>query len=435
MSWGYLVHLDLELPEAAWADVAASALPVTPWPVSNVSDYFVPRRWGGDTVGTLLARTWSSDHASSAHAVTRGQKSGRTTIGLMVHVDRANDLIYEVGTLPGVLATVARAGGSGSLVVVSDGSGDGPSWKWSMNGTAIKCSTLSAAQEQKLVAELLLRMGPAEPTRAPAEKPKPAGPFARRPVHFEVAYRASEKPQTLDIEISYARPPLVGMAAAQMRQIVTHITMGATGGAEFAPRHSSGRLLSGPIDPAKSGVDKKDFHWKLDVRGMSPFYVRHIVARMKLTSNEPATSMVIRGALPVDDSAAAVRTETIDAWMLDDTAWTKACPDPGFAIKDVDVAKGMKVRLTSARPPTDDMNRAFASLLMQWSDACAFMPKGTGPFGMNPPKPGKSKTGFSAASTGFELARKPPRDQLVNFLIHFHDTVCPLVSAELAFPG
>ena len=40
-----------------------------------------------------------------------------------------------------------------------------------------------------------------------------------------------------------------------------------------------------------------------------------------------------------------------------------------------------------------------------------------------------------ATFPGFTLLTPPTRDQLVNFLIHFHDRISPLERAELGFPG
>lgn len=47
----------------------------------------------------------------------------------------------------------------------------------------------------------------------------------------------------------------------------------------------------------------------------------------------------------------------------------------------------------------------------------------------------KGKKEIVAKLPAFHIAPKPARDQLVGFLIHFHDTICPLIEAELGFPA
>ena len=243
--------------------------------------------------------------------------------------------------------------------------------------------------------------------------------FTRRPAVLEVAYRASQDPQRLDIQLDYPNKVHSGMCEAQMRQVVTHLGMGVTGGADFAPGHSSGSLVCGPRERVEPSAK---YRWQLDLRGVSPLYMRHIVARMRFAGAPLiADSMVIRGSLALDASPMSVRTPDIDAWMEDDLAWPGLYPEPGFAIEYVDAPKGVKIKLRPKAPPTETVTAAFDHLLAEWMDAAVVMPVSQPMGWTGPRKLTKSKSDLVAALPKFSLLTQPTRDQLVSFLIYFHE--------------
>ncbi len=345
----------------------------------------------------------------------------------------------------GLLATIKKAKGKGELACIAWE--DGPDTfghaytldgdERSLDRAAIAALfEANAAMMSVAIEPLLASLSKPPALAAPPPTTNVTTPFRRRPAQLDVAYCASAEPQTLVIEIAYRVVIHNGMPEAQMRQVATHLSLGVCGGAEFAPKESSGKVTSGPLASSSPGGTSAKYRWTIEVRGMSPRYVRHIVSRMRFAGGpEIARSMAIRGALaaPAGD-AASVHTDDIDAWMADDLAWAGAFPRPGFAIEDVVVKKGMTVRLVPANPPAPDFAAKLSELMVEWLDAIVVMPSATsGMLGRPQVKTGKKDVTIKLPV--FPQVIKPARDLMVNFLIHVHEKMCPLVSVELGFPA
>ena len=436
MSWGYLANLAFELSSSAWKKAASVRLPERAWPTSAIAEYFAPRAWAGDTLGALLERPWQEGQAAGL-GVTRTERDGRVKVRLFVVVDRSGDRIYEIGCLPRVLDVVAKAGGEGTLEVVSDGSAEEPGWSWSIADGAVRAQKLS---EAKALARLEVLAKELEPAKAPAKATpsaeRPRLEFRRRPARFEVAYRASLEPQVLDIGLDFARPVHNGMPEAQMRQVVTHLAMGVTGGAEFSPDRSTAKHLEGDLSAPERENGEAHYRWRVEVQGVSPRYLRHIVARMVLSGGAGIAieSMTIRGALDADDGALSVDTATMERWMTDPDAWLGPPTEAPFAVVDVASEQGMKLKLVPKSAPTAATVTALSKQLLEWTDAIAFMPLRPDRGFLAPPKVTKTSSSLTAQAKAFPVDPRPARDQLLAFLVRFHETQCPLKSVELTFP-
>jgi hypothetical protein len=343
-----------------------------------------------------------------------------------------------------LVSAVKNANGSGEIACIAWE--DGPDTfghaytidgdKRTLDRAAIATLFEANAEAMRVTIEPLiasLSEGPAPHAKKPITAV--TTPFKRRPAKLEIAYRASAEPQTLVIEMTYRVVIHNGMPEAQMRQVVKHLSLGVAGGVEFAPKQSSGTIKSGPLAKSSPGGESAKYRWTIDVRGMSPRYLRHIVSRMRLAGGpEIARSMTIRGALaPRAGDAASVHTEDIDAWMADDLAWAGAFPRPGFAVEDVVLPKGMTVRLVPAKPPAPNFEAALSELMLEWLDAVVVMPSVTQGM-LSRPQVKNGKKDVTIKLPAFPLVTQPARDHLVNFLVHVHDEICPLVSVEFGFP-
>ena len=259
--------------------------------------------------------------------------------------------------------------------------------------------------------------------------------FLRKPKRFKLSYRGDIGEQTLDITMSFRKPVVDGMPEAQMSQVAKHMTMGVAGGSEFAPELSTARHELGPLQRAEGRGKSANYHWRFAVRGISARYMVHLISRMRFAAHEDAQEMTILGSLKPDSTSASIKAAEVAAAIISHDQWAGAFASPGFRIVDVDTEKGVSIGLKTVKVIRAASVAAFSSYLGEWVDAVAMMPKvgGFGAFQASSPS-GKDRSEMSVRYESFPIASRPARDQLVNFLIRYHQTVCPLAQVELGFP-
>lgn len=253
MSWGYFAKLTFELSSSAWARVRATKLPAGTWPRSTVADYFVPAEWGEDTVEELLERPWRASGDPSVLGVSKTKADGKVTISLFASVDRGQDLIYEVGCLPRALDVVAKAGGSGTLDVVNDGSTDAPSWGWRSAGGKLRMNVMSDRREAELLATYLEAIGVEEEVAKPRKSPRGGAnklpQLARLDEQIlEVQYQPALEPQLLEVVV-HGSPKFTWISdyPARMHNAMLHWAHGAGGGQAFPPEATTVELIAGKL--------------------------------------------------------------------------------------------------------------------------------------------------------------------------------------------
>lgn len=251
-----------------------------------------------------------------------------------------------------------------------------------------------------------------------------------------VAYRASAEPQILEIDVDCAQRAQMGLGPILMRGILEGVEHGAAGGAEFSPSIGEVKKLEGPEfkTPEAHGPH---FHWKLEVRGAAPLFVRTIVEHLRGLGgmNNKILSMRIRGSLPLDDSPLSVREADVRRWIEDGSTYLGRFPKVPFAFKDKRAPKGASVRVSLDGEVTKEIYEAFEMYVAVYgaslTDYAAQNGKGMGMIDVFA-KLGKAKTELSARWAQFTHVRGPSTDLAANMLTRFHDKVAPIREVELA---
>jgi hypothetical protein len=279
---------------------------------------------------------------------------------------------------------------------------------------------------------------PIAPPSAPGVRLRSRLAFA--PTGLSVAYRASPKPQLVEIVARCVRKPqrkvLAGLLFEHMARC---IAKGAGGGREFAPAQVRFERLGGPLEEDDARSVGREWRWKVKVAGLSPRYVRNVVEHLSLCGggDTPLESLSVRGELPLDDGPMSVREDDVLGWLTDVRAWPGAWPAPGFAVKDVVTKAGVAVRVTMAKPITADVTKRMKhELLEAWSAEIALYAARDGTRG------GMSQPSFWTRGATFELRYGqftyepgPTRDMLLNMLVWFHERVSPIAEVEMGFEG
>jgi hypothetical protein len=149
MSWGYVIELELSLPEPAWDAWRALTLRAFPlpaaWPSEAMASYFAPAAAGDATLGDALdAGDWQGEP-------TIERDGGVVTVKLLATLDRS--LLEVAGTAPALLCGAVQLGGSGTLLICSDGSALEPGWRIAVDDDNVTLVT-EALDEDEMSEEL-----------------------------------------------------------------------------------------------------------------------------------------------------------------------------------------------------------------------------------------------------------------------------------------
>jgi hypothetical protein len=255
--------------------------------------------------------------------------------------------------------------------------------------------------------------------------------------HLSVAYRASDKPQTLEIRATIEGVPAYAMAPAFMLWFERAMCAGAAGGAEFSPLAGHAEHVSGPLKPGDEGT-LGPYRWELTVTAISPFFIRNLVQRLAAVGAKRTTSVSITGSLSLDDSPLSVREATVIRWLDDSRAFMKAWPDVGFPVKTKEGTKRAATTRLRFKGTVDKKLVEKVELAVgMWRGAINMYPNlaltgfGSGHAGA---KVAKTKSEVVCTYEAFDFVREPSLAVLINMLAYFHARVAPIAEAEITLP-
>jgi len=257
--------------------------------------------------------------------------------------------------------------------------------------------------------------------------------------HLSVAYRASDKPQSLEIRATINGLSAYAGGPISMLWFERAMRAGGAGGAEFAPSAGNAKHVSGPLKPGEEGANGPDYRWELKVTAISPYFVRNLVTKLGIIGmGAKTTSVAITGSLPLDDSPLSVREAQVKKWLDDPHAFMTAWPDPGFPLKTkAAAASAATIRVKLKDAVDKKLVDKFELALSMWRNAANMYPnlKLSG-FGKAQASPRTTKTKSEIVSTydEFDFLREPSQAVLINMLSYFHAKVSPIVEAEITLP-
>lgn len=256
---------------------------------------------------------------------------------------------------------------------------------------------------------------------------------------FDVAYRASDEPQLLTIDVTMLDRSTKRSAPMIVKRLIELINAGAACGQMFDPRQSRAERVSGPWDgPDAFGPD---FSWGVRVAGVSPLFIRTIVDQLRKCGHEqPVTTMRIRGALPLDGTPASVDRARMLEW-LEKPIYVDETPLRPFTVRFVPSAAVYFVVRRSMASSTV-LDDALKHLAMRWLIATAAYVDESGRAVVRAKDdlerhlPGfhSDAVEFRAEFREFLHMADPSRAVLVNMLARLALTVAPFSEVEIGHP-
>jgi hypothetical protein len=167
MSWGVFVSFSLELTDGQWEKLAAqtaneagAGVDWSSWPTSDLTWHFTSKKSGDAPVASLLTpAAWEDDEFEDVGLIMK-ESDGVVRFTLFAFLDRAAAGIHDVGCLARALVGAHRLGGSGSLVISSDGSAPANvGWRCSAASGALVTTALDHDETKTLREQACLRLG------------------------------------------------------------------------------------------------------------------------------------------------------------------------------------------------------------------------------------------------------------------------------------
>jgi hypothetical protein len=254
-----------------------------------------------------------------------------------------------------------------------------------------------------------------------------------------VRYRASDKPQQLDVEVrTSGQYKGDGGGASRLVNAMMVVGQGAAGDAQMAPWQGAMEYVSGGPDVQGPGSGGPHFRWTLRVTGLCPKYMRVLVEDLRLVARENTrvTFMSIQGSEPMDLTDMSVNERSVNAWLDDPAAYPARWPKPGFPIKEnlEQTGKGAAFRLDVDGGVSPEIRRALDTLSSNYMNALfPYLSANGAPSSLRHIIPicASAKTEYRAVIPIFPWVREPALDLLVNLLARFHHDVAPIVEAEI----
>lgn len=166
--------------------------------------------------------------------------------------------------------------------------------------------------------------------------------------NVRVAYRGSAEPQELYIDLKLSKPDPDGWPAIRVRDLINAINAGAAGGSHFAPEAGSAKLLSGArpsLDPAQ-WYPGPDFRWIIEVRGVSPLFLRSVVEWLSIGADPIApASLSIYGSLRPDGTELSVHERQLQPWSTQTATYPGRWPDLPFEVHEETLSRGCALRV------------------------------------------------------------------------------------------
>jgi hypothetical protein len=420
MSWGYIVDLKLTLPSAAWKALRkrrACDVCIAPgW--SKLADKRLEARFADGWGERATFDTMLRDKAyRGADTIRRLEETSSTaTIRVCVLCDKSTlDWAYPLVAL---LHAARDARAMGTLRIVNDGTAPGE------DGVVLtlakgKLKATRAFDREAICEEVFAELRSARPASPKSDYARPGLAELRGSLH--VAYRASPKPQTVDIHIESAKPSLVALALINLLRMCEALSEGFGGGAEFAPWTSSAQVVRGPTGVAEPGARGPTYDWTIEAVALSPLVMRSLVERLALLGKGiTATRMSIVGALPPDATAMSVDDACVQRWLDDPSARPGRWGDVGFEIVGNPPTTSIEVEL--AQPRGKNLERRFRRLLSHWSASVALCTsaEGSGKGEVRLSNVVARKSALVATLRACDVHGQPAFDALINGLAYFH---------------
>lgn len=257
---------------------------------------------------------------------------------------------------------------------------------------------------------------------------------------IRVAYRGSEEPQDLYLDVVLAEPDPEALAPAQVRALVQAINVGAAGGAEFAPTAGAARLVSGAtpgLEPA-AWDHGPTYRWILQVRAVSPRFLRSVVEILAIAASPVATAAIgIAGTLPWDGSALSVHTEQLLAWCADPAGYPARSPALPFEVREETIPRGCALRVGFAGDVGPDDVEALNERLGLWgflTTTCPSLARDSVGGRTYIDRLGVNRREYSRFIEVFDLAQEVAAAPLLNMLARFHADVAPIARVDLRMP-
>ena len=247
-----------------------------------------------------------------------------------------------------------------------------------------------------------------------------------------VAYRADAYPQEVWIDVATENTCGESLSAMVMAALSDQINAGGAGSREYAPSLGCAEILSGPSYDSVG----PNYSWVVRWAAVSPVFLRSAVERLCLVGHEePAASMSIRGALPIDDSALSATTRDVLSWLDDPSGYPGRFPSVPFPVAERP-GRGAGIRLTLTSPMTPEIHSKLEELIATWIEGVQLYTSASGhPVCETPDeylfRSGVAKYEYRAILREFTHAARPSSDLLVNMCHRFHVTTTPLASAEI----
>lgn len=249
---------------------------------------------------------------------------------------------------------------------------------------------------------------------------------------LDVAYRASAETQTLTLELVCDSE----VTQLGVDDLVDVLRFGGAGGAIFAPRSVSGRLLRGDL-----WASAKRHAFELEVAGMDRLFVRWLIEKLTLSAMAPqkVLSLTIHGSLPLDASPLSIDTEGAKKWLRDPDAFPGQFAEPPFVVRPRRAASARQARMTIAfsRALT---KKEYDTFHHAWLTGDTFVAGGLDAAGLGyAPKSGarlsRSGVELKIAYSALDVRPSPALDLWVNILHRFHYDGVPIERFDIALAG
>jgi hypothetical protein len=259
-------------------------------------------------------------------------------------------------------------------------------------------------------------------------------------VAFDVAYRASKDPQTLDIVLELSGPSELPLAPWAIGGFVACVNRGLAGSSDFAPAAGRAMFESGPTGLGEAAPNElgPKYEFKVSVAGVSPLFLRVLVEQLAGCGHpNRLKSVSIVGSLPSDGSELSLRERQLTGWLDEPASYPRVWPAPGFRVETKSIPRGATISVQLAKGEIDPVATELEETISTWQTALLgygnAAKKGRGVAAPHASF-ARTRSSLHAKLELFDHDRGPAHAALVNALARFHVAVAPLATVTLAMP-
>ncbi|MBX3231408.1 MAG: hypothetical protein KIT84_10720 [Labilithrix sp.] len=259
-------------------------------------------------------------------------------------------------------------------------------------------------------------------------------------VGFDVAYRGSTEPQTLDVVLELTGPAELPLAPWAVGGFVACVNRGLAGSSDFAPSMGRAALEAGPTgegDPAPDELGPR-YAFRLLVAGVAPVFLRVFVEHLAGCAHPSELKTIsIVGSLPPDGTRLSVRDRELEGWLTEPSAYPRAWPEPGFRVETRSIPRGATIEVSLEKGELAPFATELEETISTWQTALLGYPnaKRQGRGASEPHASfARTRTSLHAKLGLFDHARGPAQAALVNALTRFHTTVARIAEVAISMP-